>query len=150
MPHLDAARSSWTRATAAVYREAAHHLAPLDRAARASQLELTAHHLGFRSLAARIADVAPDRPWHTCWSHRRAATGHQVVTGHHRAVREMAMGVLPDGTPVIVTGDGSLRNATVWVWRLADGTPVGQPITSHNRMLHAVATGRLPDGTRSS
>jgi hypothetical protein len=76
--------------------------------------------------------------------------GHQVVTGHHRTVREMAMGVLPDGAPVIVAGDGSLRNATVRVWRLADGTPVGQPITGHHSGVNAVAAGRLPDGTRSS
>ena len=49
---------------------------------RASQLELTAHHLGCRGLAARIASVAPDRPWQTRWSHGRRATGHQVLTGH--------------------------------------------------------------------
>ena len=36
--------------------KAAHHLARLDRPARASQLELTAHRLGCRSLAARIAE----------------------------------------------------------------------------------------------
>ena len=33
------------------------------------------------------------------------------------------------------------------VWRLADGTPVGQPITGHTRGVIAVAVAALPDGT---
>ena len=81
VPHLDTARSAPARAAAAVYRHSAHHLAPLDRPARASQLELTAHQLGCRSLAARIASAAPDRPWQTRWSQGRRAAGHQVLTG---------------------------------------------------------------------
>ena len=82
VPHLDGARSVPARAAAAVYRQSAHLLADLDRPTRASQLELTAHHLGCRGLAARIASAAPDRPWQTRWSHGRRATGHQVLTGH--------------------------------------------------------------------
>ncbi len=85
------------------------------------QLELTAHHLGWRSLAERIAAAAPGRPWQTRWSRGRRATGHQVLTGHTGWVCAVAVGALPDGTPVILSGD-------VRVWRLADGTPVGQPL----------------------
>ena len=144
VPHLDAARSAPARATAAVYRQSAHHLARLDRPTRASQLELTAHHLGCRSLAARIASAAPDRPWQTRWSHGRRATGHQVLTGHTGAVNAVAVGALPDGTPVIVSGGG---DGTVRVWRLADGTPVGEPLTGHDGAVNAVAAGALPDGT---
>ena len=144
VPHLDAARSAPARATAAVYRQSAHHLAPLDRPARASQLELTAHQLGCRSLAARIADAAPDRPWQTRWSHGRRATGHQVLTGHTGGVAAVAVGALPDGTPVIVSGGG---DGTVRVWRLADGTPVGEPLRGHAGRVDAVAVGALPDGT---
>ena len=144
VPHLDAARSAPARAAAAVYRQSAHHLARLDRPTRASQLELTAHHLGCRSLAARIASAAPDRPWQTRWSHGRRATGHQVLTGHAGAVTAVAVGALPDGTPVIVSGgdDGTVR-----VWRLADGTPVGEPLRGHDGPVSAVAAGALPDGT---
>ena len=144
VPHLDAARSAPARATAAVYRQSAHLLARLDRPARASQLELTAHRLGCRSLAARIASAAPDRPWQTRWSHGRRATGHQVLTGHTGAVNAVAVGALPDGTPVIVSGGG---DGTVRVWRLADGTPVGEPLPGHDGSVHAVAVGALPDGT---
>ena len=142
VPHLDAARSAPARAAAAVYRQSAHHLAALDQPARASQLELTAHCLGCRGMAARIAGAAPDRPWQTRWSHGRRATPHQVLTGHNE-VWSVAAGGLPDGTPVIVSG-GAGR---VRVWRLADGTPVGEPLRSHTGPVEAVAVGALPDGT---
>ena len=144
VPHLDAARSVPARAAAAVYRQSAHLLAHLGRPARASQLELTAHRLGCRGLAARIASAAPDRPWQTRWSHGRRATGHQVLTGHAGGVVAVAVGALPDGTPVIVSGG---EDGTVRVWRLADGTPVGEPLRGHDGGVRAVAAGALPDGT---
>ena len=120
VPYLDAARSAPARAAAVVYRQSAHILDSLDRPMRASQLELTAHQLGCRSLAARIAGAAPDRPWQTRWSHGHRATGHQVLTGHDDSVNAVAAGVLPDGTPVIISGGA---DGTVRVWRTADGAP---------------------------
>ena len=237
VPHLDAARSAPARATAAVYRQSAHLLARLGRPMRASQLELTAHHLGYGGLAARIASAAPGRPWQTRWSHGRRATDHQVLTGHDGWVRggggrgaagrhpgrssaaagtarcgcggwptaprsasrwpattarcgrwrpgrcrtaprsssaaattarcgcggwptaprsasrwpataarceAVAAGALPDGTPVIISGSD---DGTVRVWRLADGTPVGEPLAGHDGGVRAVAAGALPDGT---
>ena len=146
VPHLDAAQSAPARATAAVYREAAHQLTPLDRPARASRLELTAHQIGCRGLAARIASAAPDRPWQTFWSHTSQTTGHQVLTGHVGAVSAVATAALPDGTPVIISGGGQY-DGTVRVWRLADGTPVGEPLYGHDGAVSAVATTALPDGT---
>src|SRR5262249_45421635 len=47
-----------------------------------------------------------------------------------------AVGALPDGTEVIVSGGA---DGTVRVWRLADGTPVGGPLLT--------MIGALPDGT---
>jgi hypothetical protein len=143
VPHLDGARSAPARAAAAVYRQSAHLLARLDRPMRASQLELTAHHLGCRRLAASITSAVPGRPWQTRWSHSRRATGHQVIVGHSVGVTAVAAGVLPDGTPVIISGGGG----TVRVWRTADGTPVGEPLTGHPVGVTAVAAGALPDGT---
>ena len=161
VPHLDAARSAPARATATVYRQTAHKLAALDRPARASQLELTAHRVGNRGLAARIAGAAPDRAWQTAWSHGRSNTDYQVLTGHDGGVAAVAVGALPDGTPVIVSGGGG--DARVRVWRLADGTPVGEPLTGHaggvvsrmvggakvttSRGVSTLAVGALPDGT---
>jgi WD40 repeat protein len=56
----------------------------------------------------------------------------------------VAVGALPDGTPVIVCGgwDGTVR-----VWQLADGTPIGEPLHGHTGGVSAVAVGALPDGT---
>ena len=144
VPHLDGARSTQARATAAVYRQSTHHLARLDPPMRASQLELTAHHLGRRGLAARIAGAVPNRPWQTRWSHIHRATGHQVLTGHDGPVNAVAAGALPDGTPVIISGD---LHGMVWVWRLADGALVGKPLTGRDSPVDAVAAGALPDGT---
>ena len=143
VPHLDAARSAPARAVAAVYRQSAYLLAGLGLPMRASQLELTAYHLGCRGLAARIAGAAPDRPWQTRWSHDRLAASLQVFTGHTDVVHAVAVGALPDGTPVIVSGGA---DGTVRVWRLADGTPVGEPLNVYTEVM-AVAVGPLPDGT---
>ena len=59
----------------------------------------------------------------------------------------MATGALPDGTPVIVSSGYGPSDYSVRVWRLADGTPVGEPLRSHTDTVNAVATGALPDGT---
>ena len=56
----------------------------------------------------------------------------------------VAAGTLPDGTPVIISGSA---NGTVRVWRMADGTPVGEPLAGHDGGVYAVAAGTLPDGT---
>ena len=149
VPHLDGARSVPARAAAVVYRQSAHLLARLDRPARASQLELAAHHLGYRGLGARIAGAAPDRPWQTRWSHGRRATDQQLITSHHGLVTAVAAGALPDGTPVIISGGSDGDEGTVRVWRLTDGTPVGEPLTGRGRFgggVTAVAAAALPDG----
>ena len=54
----------------------------------------------------------------------------EPLRGHAGEVYAVAVGALPDGTPVIVSGGG---DGTVRVWRLADGTPVGEPLTGHDR-----------------
>ncbi len=56
----------------------------------------------------------------------------------------MTLGSLPDGTPVIISGSD---DGTVRVWRLADGTPVGEPLHGHDDTVNGVAVGALPDGT---
>jgi WD40 repeat protein len=138
VPYLSAACSAAARVAATVYRQTVHALTDLDPTRRASQLELTAHQFGCRSLATRIADAAPSRPWQTRWSHGGRAAGHQVLTGHTGAVLAVAVRTLPDGAPVIVSGD---RDGAVRVWRLADGTPVGQPLSGHTGPVRAVAVG---------
>ena len=74
----------------------------------------------------------------------RRHPGRGAATGATRWVSAAAVGAPPDSTPVIVSGYG---DRTMRVWRLADGTPVGQPLTGHTGPVFAVAVGALPDGT---
>lgn len=56
----------------------------------------------------------------------------------------MATAVLPDGRPIAVTGGG---DATVRIWDLVTGSPIGQPLTGHTGRVGAVAAAVvLPDG----
>jgi hypothetical protein len=142
VPHLGTAQSTTARITAIVYRQALPYLTGLGLAMRASQLELYAHRLGYRDLAASLTTAAPDRPWRTRWSHRHGSLDYQARGENN--VLALTVGALPDGSPVVVSGgaDGKLR-----VWRLADGAPVGKPITGHPGGVNAVATTAMPDAT---
>jgi WD40 repeat protein len=53
-------------------------------------------------------------------------------------VNAVAVGALPDGTPVIVSGgdDGTVR-----VWRLADGTPLVPPLDLSQKVRSVAAHG---------
>ena len=59
----------------------------------------------------------------------------------------MAAGALPDGTPVIISGGG---DGTVRVWRLADGTPVGEPLSGHTAGCRGGGRGAAGRRPRSS
>ncbi|MFF4081654.1 hypothetical protein ACFYZN_19900 [Streptomyces sp. NPDC001777] len=75
---------------------------------------------------------------------RGATTRERCLTGHTEPVTAMATTSLP-GRPVVVVS-GSL-DATVRVWDLATGSPVGAPLTGHTGTVRAV-TG-LRGGGRS-
>ena len=53
----------------------------------------------------------------------------------------MAVGALPDGTPVIAMCSGHHPDYAVRVWQLADGTAVADPIP--DRGVRALAVGTL-------
>ena len=145
VPHLDAARSAPARAAAAVYRQSAHLLAPLDRPMRASQLELTAHqpglprpgrpHRGRRPRPALADPLVPRSPGH--WP-----------PGPHRPRRHGVTRWRPGRCRTAPrSSSAAASDGTVRVWRTADGTPVGEPLTGHDGAVDAVAAGALPDGT---
>jgi WD40 repeat protein len=48
--------------------------------------------------------------------------------GHHGGVQALAVGVLPGGIAVIVSGATAPGGGSVRVWRLADGTPLVPPL----------------------
>ena len=54
----------------------------------------------------------------------------------------MAIGAMPDGTPVVVCAS---RERVLRIWRLEDGTPVGRPLSGHTGRVTAVAIGALPE-----
>jgi WD40 repeat protein len=58
----------------------------------------------------------------------------------------VAIGTLPDGSPVVVTG-GSQVDETVRVWRLDDGSPIVEPLFGHDDGVSAVAVGTLTEET---
>jgi WD40 repeat protein len=54
-------------------------------------------------------------------------------------VTSVAVGEL-EGRPLIVSGGD---DGTVWMWELADGSPIGEPLTAHDGPVSAVAVGEL-------
>ncbi len=145
VPYLDAARSAPARAAAAVYRQSAHLLARLDPPMRASQLELTAHRLGHRGLAASIGGRRP-RPA-LANPLVPQPRGHRLPGPHrpHGRVFAVAVGALPDGTPVTVSGGiPGPYGAGVAAGRRQPGRGAD---TGHEGPVNAVAVGALPDGT---
>ena len=64
----------------------------------------------------------------------------EPLRGHDGTVTSVAVGTLPDGTPVIASGSS---DKTVRVWRLADGTPVGSPLNLQSTARAIAATGAV-------
>jgi uncharacterized Zn-binding protein involved in type VI secretion len=81
--------------------------------------------------------------WGVPWAHWDLGAG-DILGRHAAEVTAVAALVLPDGTPVAVTGS---RDATVRVWNLDTGQPLGPPLTGHTDQVSAVAALVLPDGT---
>jgi len=65
-----------------------------------------------------------------------------MLTGNDDWVLAVAVGALPDGTPVIISG-GGLGDGTVRVWRLADGTPAVPPLELPGSAQSVAAQGKI-------
>lgn len=103
----------------AVLRRAVHHPALRRAVAWAATAVVIA------ATAGLLAALAPARS--------------TVLTGHDGPVRVLATGRL-DGRPIVVSGG---QDATVRVWDVATGRPVGAPLTGHTAAVHGVATALL-------
>ncbi|MGE3664419.1 MAG: serine/threonine-protein kinase, partial [Pseudonocardia sp.] len=69
----------------------------------------------------------------------RGSIGDRTLTGHTRGVAAVTTAVL-GGRPVVVSGSD---DATVRVWDLVTGEPVGRPLTGHTDGVLAVAATEL-------
>ena len=146
VPYLGAAQSETAHITARVYRQTAHLLSALDPPTRASQLELSACHLGYKDLASRIAAAAPLRPWQARWFKGSLVSEHQTLIENSGIVKSVAVSTLPDGTAIVIGGE---YRGKVWLRRLADGVPVAElvdPLPPPSG-VKAVAMSTLLDGT---
>ena len=122
-----------------VYQRAIHHLQTPSFADRASYLEMVARQSGLNDFADPIDQLPLRRSFSVPWTNWQSAATHRVISGHHGGVGSVAVGEL-DGRPVIVSG-GS--DATVRVWELASGQPVGEPLWGHDGGVGSVAVGEL-------
>ena len=110
----------------------------------AGQLLLQALSIGAGALAKRARahiDQLQSPHLRPCWT--RSRTGQElasILAGHSGGVTSVA--VTPDGSRVV---SGS-NDATIRIWDLAKGTPVGEPLTGHSGGVTSVAV--TPDGSR--
>lgn len=87
--------------------------------------------IGFIAIGKRVPDPAPEV---NLFPHVQ-----ELRTGPIGAVHAVAVAQL-DGRPVVVAGG---EDATVGVWDLATGAPIGQPLTGHTEAVNAVAIAQL-------
>jgi WD40 repeat protein len=77
------------------------------------------------------------------WNLATGTTVGKPLTGPLGAVTAVGAAVLPNGTPIAVTGSS---DGTVRVWDLVAGTPIGAPLSGHTGHVAAIAAIVLPDG----
>jgi WD40 repeat protein len=76
------------------------------------------------------------------WPIRWAAMAghiHQVLPGHHRPIRAVAMGRAADRDIVVSASE----DRTIRIWDAATGARMGDPLTGHLGAVSAVATGQV-------
>ncbi len=149
LPFVDAARLRPLLAGRAVGTEPSSGLADVWRRAayawRWDSPGSNADTLGFWCTASGAAELSGPRVggmWSTRWAHCHVGRG-EILGRHTSGVGAVAVLVLPDGRPIAVTGS---YDATVRVWDLSTGTPLGEPLTGHTSSVVAVAALLLPDG----
>ncbi|MGH3979013.1 MAG: hypothetical protein ACRDRZ_08445, partial [Pseudonocardiaceae bacterium] len=139
IPALHLAHSEHAQLAAAAYRVSAGGHPRRSHDQRRDVLAIDAARYGASALLCGIVSCpgTSRSRWRPRW-----ATGGQVstalrttLTGHTGTVDAVACTVL-DGRPVAVTAGG---DATVRVWDLGTGRPIGNPLTGHTGTVEAVA-----------
>ncbi|MGW5153205.1 hypothetical protein ACWERE_46465, partial [Rhodococcus koreensis] len=119
-----------------VFRRVTHRWSDVDAGANAAALEFWSAGMGYESPASTLTG------WRVLWTNWQP--GEAEVVGTHKTVQVVATLILPDRTPIAVSG-GS--DGTVRVWDLNTNQPHGAPLTGHHREVTALATLELPDHT---
>jgi AAA ATPase domain len=114
---LPGATSSAAQRVEQLYRRHGPRLRQQPPGERAAYLELTARHRGDDEVAERFRNIAIERPWALCWTHRHFSDEHRVLGEHPEFVESVATGLL-DGRPVVVSGGG---NGELRTWDLETG-----------------------------
>jgi WD40 repeat protein len=137
LPHTTTPRGGLA---AAVYKGSVHQLRTRPLGQAAAYLEMTARQYGADNLADSVAHLPIGVPWSTRWARWRPVQPHRLAGRHDGRVLAVAVAEL-EGRRVIVSV-GS--DATVRVWDVARGTPVGRPLTLHGEeWVSAVAVAEL-------
>jgi WD40 repeat protein len=105
--------------------------------ANASALAIWSRALGLQP-AAREANQ-----WRAAWASWPLGIG-EMIGRHQSPAAAVTVLLRADGTPIAVTGS---HDATVRVWDLNTGHPIGDPLTGHTNAVNAVAVLLRPDGT---
>src|SRR4051794_6674106 len=143
LPLLEQLSEPDAQAIGRIYRTIAHTLRHRDGPPDTFPLHLRVLQSGLRPLADQLAAATPGWLGRVRWATSRRDSDHQRI-GTPGPIADAAVATLPDGTPVVVfCGD----DATVRVWRLADGAPLGEPLRGHEYAVNSLAVGALPDGT---
>ncbi len=138
IPALSTVTSPEGRLAASAYEAVTPILDRRNPGRAAAQLQLASWQRGANKLANSV-DLFPRRPpWRVPWAHW--APEDRLILGRHTsAVTAVAVGQI-DGHPVAVTGSS---DATVRIWDLTLGQPVGEPLTEHVDAVTAVAVGQI-------
>ena len=142
-PQLLAAASTAStapaRAAADAYRRAAHHLRIAPSTEHASYLQLSARCGRAPQLADALDEYRQPCSWSSRWASWRFTVLNRTLIGHTGNVRSVAVGEL-DGRPAVISGGD---DATVQVWDLAAGRPLGDPLVGHTGYVRSAAIGEL-------
>ncbi|MGY1501307.1 caspase family protein [Streptomyces sp. QTS52] len=137
-PHLHTAGSPPARLAAAVYRSSIGTHRHADPATRRQILALDAARYNVPTLRDALNHHAPNGTWKPLYATGTTvspALSNMLMADHTAIVRAVACTVL-DGRPIALAASGG---ASVGVWDLATGEPVGQPLTGHTGNVNAVA-----------
>jgi WD40 repeat protein len=138
VPALGSVMSPEARRAASAYEAVTPVLDRSNPGRAAAQLQLASWQQGAHKLANSVDFFPYQLPWRVPWAHWSPED--RLILGRHTSsVTAVAVGQIGD-RPVAVTGSS---DATVRIWDLSTGQPLGDPLTEHADEVTAVAVGQI-------